>query len=152
MMFGMPASGCPSFAISGFAVDFAIFCALLARCPMHVSDFEVAVRADQTQDLSGRTAAQVIPEYREGGKPKLDSAGAVILPLRILGILASSFGANIGDILSRTARAMQPGAAIAKDSHSGRSLSFRPQIFEDIPDETAFSPTFLRCPFLNPAN
>ena len=91
---------------------------LAAGGPTHVADFKMPAIADQAQYLPSRTAAQVIPEDCEGGEPKLDSAPAVIRPLWILGILASSFCTNVGEILGGAAAAMQPGAGIAKEGHA----------------------------------
>ena len=76
VMFGMPTSSCPSFAIGSTVLG-----ALAAGGPTHVTNFKMSVVADPAQYLPRRAAAQMLQEYREGRKPKLNPAPAIVPPL-----------------------------------------------------------------------
>jgi hypothetical protein len=100
VMFGVPASS----SSTSFAIGFTLFVgALAARSPAHVANFKMS-GVDPAQNHPGWPGSQVIPEFYERAKTKLDSAGAVILPQRILRVRAAAFrtSASRADLLATT--------------------------------------------------
>jgi hypothetical protein len=95
---------------------------MVFSAPIYIPRREVTVAIDAIQNLSCRSATQVLQKRHKRRESKSDSAGAILGPPRIFGICAECLRGGVSAIFRGAATAVDPRGVGTKGS-VGRSFA-----------------------------